>query len=68
MKTFLFALIFTAQLIAQWTQTQLGDAQIGYNLYSSGTEVFAATLNGVYSTTNLGNPWINIGFQNRLVF
>ena len=68
MKTFLFALIFTAQLFAQWTQTQLGDAQIGYNLYSSDTEVFAATLNGVYSTTDLGNPWINIGFQNRLVF
>ena len=68
MKTFLFALLFATQIFAQWTQTQLGDAQIGYNLYSSGTEVFAATLNGVYSTTDVGNPWFNIGLQSRLVF
>jgi hypothetical protein len=68
MKTFLFVAMFTAQLFSQWTQTALGDAQIGYNLYSSGTEVFAATLNGVYSTADVGNPWFNIGLQNRLVF
>jgi len=68
MKTFLFALLFVTQICAQWTQTQLGDAQIGYNLYSSGTEVFASTLNGVYSTTDVGNPWFNIGLQSRLVF
>lgn len=68
MKPLLIALILAVHIFPQWTQTQLGDAQIGYNLYSSGTEVFAATLNGVYSTTDVGNPWFNIGFQNRLVF
>jgi photosystem II stability/assembly factor-like uncharacterized protein len=68
MKTFLFVVMFTAQLFSQWTQTGLGEAQIGYNIYSSGTEVFAATLNGVYSTADVGNPWFNIGLQGRLVF
>ena len=68
MKVLLFTLLFSVLVSAQWTQTQLGDAQIGYNIYSSGTEVFAATLNGVYSTTDLGNPWFNIGLQNHLVF
>ncbi|HEX7357423.1 MAG TPA: T9SS type A sorting domain-containing protein [Ignavibacteriaceae bacterium] len=68
MKVLLFVLLFPVLVSAQWTQTQLGDAQIGYNIYSSGTEVFAATLNGVYSTTDLGNPWFNIGLQNQLVF
>ena len=60
--------IFTVSLNAQWVQSALGDAQYGYNLYSSGTEVFAATLNGVYSTTDTGNPWFSIGLQSRLVF
>ena len=47
----------------QWTQTVMGDAQIGYNFYSSGVKVFAATLNGVYPTTDLENPWFNIVLQ-----
>lgn len=68
MKIISLTLLFVIHLNAQWTQTQLGDAQIGYNIYSSGTEVFAATLNGVYSTTDVGNPWFNIGLQSRLVF
>ena len=68
MKTFLLTLLFTIQSFSQWTQTAIGDAQIGYNIYSSDTEVFAATLNGVYSTTDIGNPWFNIGLQGRLVF
>jgi hypothetical protein len=68
MKMLLFTFLFSVLVSAQWTQTQLGDSQYGYNIYSSGTEVFAATLNGVYSTTDIGNPWLNIGLQNRLVF
>ncbi len=68
MKVLLITLLFPILVSAQWTQTQLGDAQYGYNIYSSDTEVLAATLNGVYSTTDLGNPWFNIGLQNRLVF
>ena len=68
MKTFLLTLLFTIQSFSQWTHTALGDAQIGYNIYSSDTEVFAATLNGVYSTTDIGNPWFNIGLQGHLVF
>jgi hypothetical protein len=46
----------------------MGDAQIEYNFYSSSVEVFAATLNRVYPTTDLENPWFNIGLQGRLVF
>ena len=70
MKNYLlmFFLILSISVNAQWTQSALGDAQYGYGLYSSGTEVFAATLNGVYSTTDNGNPWFNIGLQNHLVF
>ncbi len=70
MKSYLlmFFLILSISVNAQWTLSALGDAQSGYGLYSSGTEVFAATLNGVYSTTDNGNPWFNIGLQNRLVF
>lgn len=64
----IFFFILSVSVNAQWTQSALGDAQYGYNLYSSGAEIFAATLNGVYSTTDNGNPWFNIGLQNRLVF
>ena len=64
----IFFLILTVAINAQWTESALGDAQYGYSIYSSGNEVFAATLNGVYSTTDNGNPWFNIGLQNRLVF
>ena len=30
--------------------------------------MFAATLNGVYSTADIGNPWFSIGLPSRLVF
>jgi hypothetical protein len=68
MKPLVFILLFSLEVSAQWIQTSLGDAQYGYNINSSGTEVFVATLNGVYSTTDIGNPWFNIGLQGRLVF
>jgi len=64
----IFFLIFSVEINAQWTESALGDAQYGYNIYSSGSQVFTATLNGVYLTTDNGNPWFNIGLQNRLVF
>ena len=66
--TLLCCFIFAVSLNAQWVQSALGNAQYGYNLYSSDTEVFAATLNGVYSTTDTGNPWFSIGLPSRLVF
>ena len=68
MKLLLFVFLFTSQIFSQWVQTNLGDAQFGYNLYSTDTEIFAATLNGVYSTTEIGNPWFSLGLTNRLVF
>jgi hypothetical protein len=70
MKTIIFSLIISisATINAQWVQTNLGDGQSAYNLYTNGTEVYAATLNGVYKTTDTGNPWINIGLTSRLVF
>lgn len=68
MKLILLGLFFTIVVNAQWVQTSLGSGQYGYNIYSNGFELYAATLNGVYKTTDTGNPWINIGLQNRLVF
>jgi hypothetical protein len=54
---FFVLFLFNPLLNAQWVQTNLGDAQIGYSLYSTNTELFAATLNGIYSTTNEGDNW-----------
>ena len=70
MKSFLilFISLLTISLNAQWVESELGGDQYGYNLYSSDSEVIAATLNGVYRTTDNGNPWFNIGLQDRLVF
>lgn len=68
MKTTFVLLVFVVTINAQWVQTNLGDGQSAYNLYTNGTEVYAATLNGVYKTTDTGNPWINIGLTSRLVF
>ena len=68
MKTLLIILLFSVTVYAQWLQTSLGGGQYGYNLYTNGSEIYAATLNGIYETTDTGNPWINIGLQNRLVF
>ena len=63
-----FALFCTIRLSAQWIQSSLGDAQIGYNIYSDGSGVWAATLNGIYHTTDTGNPWFSRGLTGRLVF
>ena len=68
MKLSFLILLFTIQINSQWTQTNLGNAQYGYNIYLADNEIFAATLNGVYSTTDLGNPWFSLGLSNRLVF
>jgi hypothetical protein len=69
MKYFLFLIIFflNTAVNAQWVQTNLGDAQYGYNLYSSANELYAATLNGVYSTTTNSDTWLSLGLNNRLV-
>ena len=70
MKSYLILFFFlvSISLNAQWTESALGGDQYGYNLYSTDSEVIAATLNGVYRTTDNGNPWFNIGLQDRLVF
>ena len=70
MKTIIFSLIISisATINAQWVQTNLGNGQVAYNLFTDGTALYAATLNGVYKTTDTGNPWFNIGLTNRLVF
>ncbi len=39
-----FALFCTIRLSAQWIQSSLGDAQIGCNIFSDGSGVWAATL------------------------
>lgn len=53
----------------QWVQTNLGqEAQYGYSLHSSGTTVYAGTLNGVYATSSDGNPWFSLGPAGRLTF
>ena len=64
----LCGILTSGQLGAQWVQTSLGDAQIGFNLFSDETGVWAATLNGVYYTTDAGEPWLSWGPSGRLVF
>jgi hypothetical protein len=68
MKSIIFILLIVTQVNALWVQTNLGDGQIACNLYTNGTEIYAATLNGVYKTSDTGNPWFNIGLTSRLVF
>ena len=41
-----------------WVQTGL-NSNIGYNLFSTEDEIFAATYDGVYSTTDDGMPWFS---------
>jgi len=64
----LIGVLESGHMNAQWVQTSLGDAQIGYNLFTDASGVWAATLNGVYHTTDTGNPWFTLGLSNRLVF
>ena len=75
MKKLLFILIllvigFTPKYsVAQtsWIQTEL-NANVGYSLYSTDTEIFAATQNGVYSTIDDGMPWFSKGSANNNVY
>ncbi|MBN1638980.1 MAG: hypothetical protein JW866_08435, partial [Ignavibacteriales bacterium] len=47
---------------SQWVKTNLGpEAQIGHSLYSAGSTIYSATLNGVFYTTNDGDSWYSIG-------
>ena len=68
MKSLILSFVIVISINAQWVQTSLGDGQYAYNLYCNGTELYAATLNGVYKTTDTGNPWFNIGLTDTLVF
>jgi len=62
------AMLWAGQSGAQWIQSSLGDAQYGYNIFSDSVGVWSATLNGVYHTTDTGNPWFSRGLTSRLVF
>jgi hypothetical protein len=55
--------------LAGWYQTWLnpGNPGMGYNLYATDTELYAATNNGVYSTTDTGNPWISMGPTGKII-
>ena len=60
-------LISTSILQAQWVQSNLNSG-LGRSLYSDGTTVYAATLQGVYYTNDTGDPWFSIGPQNEDIF
>jgi hypothetical protein len=50
-----------------WIQTQLNGGT-GYNIYSSGVEIYAATGNGTYSTADSGMPWFAKGPAGHAVY
>lgn len=47
---------------AGWIQTQI-NPNIGRSLYATDTEIFAATYDGVFSTTSDGMPWFSKGLN-----
>lgn len=57
------------QAIAQpdWVQTQLNSG-IGYSLFANDSCVYAATYDGVFSTTSDGMPWFSKGPANHVVY
>jgi hypothetical protein len=71
-KTFNWILVFftmTGMSTAQtgWVQTQL-NAGMGRSLYSTDTELYASTLDGVFSTTDNGMPWFSKGLADHDVY
>lgn len=75
MKRPILFLAFLAILIAnpsygadtQWVQTQM-NANIGYSLFASDSDVYAATYDGVLSTASDGMPWFSAAPLNRNVY
>lgn len=66
-KYFLILIIIAPLLNAQWNQSSL-NAGFGRSLYSDGTNIYAATSQGVYYTNDTGEPWFSIGPQNEDLF
>ncbi|MBN1397213.1 MAG: T9SS type A sorting domain-containing protein [Bacteroidetes bacterium] len=64
-----FAVIAVNTLRAQdgWIQTGI-NPQYGYSLYSTGTEIYAATKDGVFSTVEDGMPWFSRGLDTNEVY
>ena len=60
-------LISTSIMQAQWVQSNLNSG-LGRSLYSDGTTVYAATVQGIYYTNDTGDPWFSIGPQNEDIF
>jgi hypothetical protein len=75
MKKVLFVLVVlvlagnTVEAQTGWFQTQLNaSGNMGYNLYATDSELFAATNNGVYSTADSGMPWFSRGPAGHYVY
>lgn len=47
---------------AGWIQTQINPG-LGRSLYATDTEIFAATYDGIFSTTSDGMPWFSTGLN-----
>ena len=66
MKKLLFVLVVlvlagkTVEAQTGWRQTQINGV-MGFSLYVSDTDIFAATDAGVYVTADSGMPWISKG-------
>lgn len=50
-----------------WVQTAI-NANIGYSLFSTDSDIFAATYNGLYSTIDDGMPWFSKGPVDHAVY
>ncbi|HZV11798.1 MAG TPA: T9SS type A sorting domain-containing protein [Candidatus Kapabacteria bacterium] len=61
---------FTESAHAQWVQTSGPAGQSIRSLLVNGSNLYAATLNGLYMTTDNGDSWneISIGFPDQVIF
>ena len=57
----------SSKAASPWFQTEL-NANIGYSLFATDTELFAATYDGVYSTIDNGMPWFSKGPADHAVY
>lgn len=56
--------IISATVQAQWVQSNL-NCNLGRSLYTDGTTIYAASSQGVYTTSGTGDPWFSIGPGNE---
>lgn len=57
-----------AHLFAQWQFTGGPEGGAGYGIIKHGDEIFAATFNGVYRSSTMGDTWTPSGLRGKVIF